>query len=163
MSEERLALSEKEKNQIIDSWELQLSDSGAKLYSCDAIIDAYLQGKNEGLAQGQKVLKKHFETNLKKSASATSVMFQLMSDKSVNPIDAYLKPISFDQFDILILISQEDFIKESISDIYNQSYALETSKNEDVFNISFSFINKSESFNESLLQSDGYLFRYSKP
>lgn len=152
----------REKHKIIDSW--QLPDEGERLFSADFVIQAYFKGKSDGaeesVEQKVKVLKKQFEANLDQAAKNTGKIYEQLKQKGMTPISAHLKTDTFDRFDILITVSEEDVLKESFHDIYQMTRAMEEAVSEDGYNVSFSFINKSNQFDEDMLFSDGYIFTY---
>lgn len=151
----------REKHKLIDSW--QLPNEGERLFSADFVIDAYFRGKDDGeqsVEQKVLVLRKQFEANLAEAAKNTAKVYEQLKVREMTPISAHLKTDTFDRFDILILVAEEDVLKDSFDDIYKMTRAMEVAVSEDGYNVSFSFINKSQNFDEDMLFSDGYIFTY---
>jgi hypothetical protein len=141
----------------IESWELP--DNGEKLYSADAVIDAYLRGKREQLEQAKKVIMDKFESNLVKAASNTEKLFSLLREAGIKPFAAYLRARSFDIFEVLITLGEEDFLGDQIEKVYSYASEIEQQSGDELFKITYRFTYTSESFNYRLLKSDGYIFK----
>ncbi len=148
------------KHKIIESW--QLPDDGEKLYPVDAVIEAYVKGKNDGMEQTNKLLKKQFQDNLIKSATNTTKVLEFLNSKGVKGISQHLKAESFDDFSVLITVSEDDILKDVFSEVYKFTEHLEQLVKEELYSISFSFINKSDHFDEEMIHSDGYIFNFVK-
>lgn len=151
----------REKHKLIDSW--QLPNEGERLFSADFVIDAYFRGIDDaelGVEQKVLVLRKQFEANLTEAAKNTAKVYDQLKVREMTPISAHLKTDTFDRFDILILVEESDLLKEAFDEIYNMTRAMEDAVTEDGYSVSFSFINKSEHFDEDMLFSDGYIFTY---
>jgi len=147
------------KNFNINSW--KITAERKKLYSADAVIDAYLRGKSEGLQQHQKVLIQQLEANVKKASAHTSVVVQYIREQGLTALSAYLKLSSFDRMSVLITLSEEDFISDVISDVYNYISSVEETVSEEFYTINFTFAIAGKKFNRGLLESDGYIFQAS--
>jgi hypothetical protein len=146
------------KHKIVESWQLPVD--GDKLYPVDTVIDAYIKGKNDGLEQTVKLMVKQFNNNMNRAAEDTGKVISFMREKKFNPLSAHLRVESFDNFSILITVPENDFISDSFKDIYVFTDNLQKYAAEDLYNLSFSFIDKSESFDNEILISDGYIFTH---
>jgi len=146
------------KHKIVESWQLPVD--GDKLYPVDTVIDAYIKGKNDGLEQTVKLMVKQFNNNMNRAAEDTGKVISFMREKKFNPLSAHLRVESFDNFSILITVPESDFISDSFKDIYVFTDNLQKYAAEDLYNLSFSFIDKSESFDNEILISDGYIFTH---
>ena len=143
---------------LIESWELP--EHGEKLYAADAVIEAYIKGKKEGLEHKEKLFFKQLTENLDKSGANTKKTIECLKSIGVTPLSAHLKANSFHDFYVLVTVSEEDFLKESFIKAYDFTEELEQSTSEDLYSISFSFINKTPHFNEKALSSDGFIFTF---
>lgn len=146
-----------ENNLNIDSW--QLSTTGAKLYSADAVIDAYLKGKKEGLEQTQKAAIQQLESNIRKAATHTLKVFEYLKEQGITPITAYLKLDRFDVMEVMFTLEDEDLLNDKITSVYDYVCSFEEAVSEELYNITFGFVDQGPEFNESLLRSDGYVFK----
>jgi hypothetical protein len=148
---------EKQTSINIDDW--QLSTNGEKLFSADAVIDAYLKGKSDQLEQSQKALMKQLETNIQKASGNTVKVLEYLSSQGLSPIAAHLKPTSFDSMEVLITLPEEDYLSEKITTIYEHVSTLEEAFSEELYQINFSLTDETPHFNEALLKCDGYFWK----
>lgn len=141
----------------IDSW--KLSTAGEKLYSADAVIDAYLKGQQDQLEQAQKVIAHQFERNVRKANTHTLKLIDFLQSENLSPISAYLRTKSFDTMEVLITMSEEDFLSEKITNVYDHASSIEQGVSDDLYNITFHFTYQGDDFNHALLKSDGYYWK----
>lgn len=145
-----------ELHHLVESWQLP-ADEGDRLYPVNTVVDAYLRGKNDGMEQTNKLLKKQLQDNFSKAAQDTSKVVEFLKAKGIESISAHLKVWSLYDLSILITISELDFLKDVFSEVYNFTNHIEQIEKSDLYSISFSFVNKSDQFNTELLRSDGFI------
>lgn len=145
----------------IESWEL--SEDGEKLFSADAVIDAYLKGKRDQLEQSQKAIIEKFESNLRQTSHHTEELISFLNSVQIRPFAAYLKVRSFDTFEVLVTLSERDFLSDEIERAYDYISNMEQRITQELYRITYHFTYHSENFNVSLLKSDGYFAKKGYP
>lgn len=142
----------------VDSW--QLSQDGPRMYSTDAVIDAYLKGKKDGLDEQQKAIQSIFARNYQKSSQHTTELYNFLASIDIIPVSAHLKFNSFVSFEIIVLLSEYDFLSDKMDKMYTWCREFQNRVEEDSYRICFSFIDFLEGFDFTQLISDGFNARY---
>jgi hypothetical protein len=136
-----------------------ITEPNENYYSSDKVIDAYLQGKKEGLEQAQKAVFTLLENNLNKCHQLTSKIIAFLKIRKFSPLNAYLRILSFDVFEILITIPEKEFLDDHFLAIYEEVSQIERTERSDFFNVTFTFSDSGVHFDEKHLQSDGFIFK----
>lgn len=142
----------------IDSW--QLSEAGPRLYSTDAVIDAYLKGRKDGLDEQQKAIQNIFAANYRKSSHNTTELYTFLASIDIIPVSAHLKFNSFVSFEIIVLLTEQDFLSGKMDKVYTWCRDFQNRVEEDSYRICFSFVDFLEGFDFAQLISDGFNARY---
>ena len=142
----------------IDSW--QLSADGPRLYSTDAVIDAYLKGRKNGLDEQQKALQNIFAGNYRKSSQNTTELYKFLISIDIVPVSAHLKFNSFVSFEIIVLLKEDDFLSDKMDKVYTWCREFQSRVEEDSYRVCFSFIDFLDGFDFAQLISDGFNARY---
>lgn len=145
----------------LSQWEVNPIDKD-QYYNCDAVIEAYLKGEKEGLKNEQKVLFNQFKENMEKSKEYIVQVLNIAEQYGFKPISAYIKAESFDMFQALIPVPENDFIHPDFLKVYSQSTALENKVRNDIYSINFSFLPISNQPYEENILSDGFFIRLVK-
>ena len=128
-------------------------------YSSDKVIDAYMLGKKEGLEQAQKAIFALLEKNLVKCHQLTTKVITTLRQRKFNPSNAYLRIISFDVFEVLITLPENEFLADEFLFIYDDINRIETTESSDLYSVTFSFSDSGIDFDEKHLQSDGFILK----
>src|SRR5438094_214896 len=134
-----------------------------KLYSSDHVIDAYLKGKSEGLEQAQRLILEKLVSNINKSGKHTTEILEYLRKKKFNPISAYLKINSWDDFSVLIVLPQSEFVDKKIFSVYEFISGLENEVSEDLYHIQVSICDTEDQIDESYVRSDGFILKHKMP
>lgn len=145
---------------IVTSTNWNFTSQKERWYSSDQVIDAYLKGKNEGLEQGQKLILEQLIRNLSKTGNHTSEIIQFLNASNFHPISAFLKINSWDDFGILIVLPESEFIAPSIIDVYDFISEFENRITEEFYNVHIQFCCASEQINEKSIESDGFVLKH---
>lgn len=129
-------------------------------FSSDHVIDAYLKGKNDGLEQGQKLILDKLIININKSGKHTSDIFKFLKSKKFNPISAYLKITSWDDFTILFVLPEREFIDKKIISIYDYISDFETKVAEDLYYLQIIICDSTDKIDEDYIKSDGFVLKH---
>jgi hypothetical protein len=140
------------------SW--QPSRPKEKLYSSDVVINAYIQGKQEGLEQAQKAIFEQLKLNILTSENDTLEIINYLQRKSFNPISAHLKLTSWDVLEVLITLPENEFVNNKVLQVYDYIEKYENKINKDMYCLTFNLTDYSDKLDEKSLVSDGYLFKY---
>lgn len=124
-------------------------------------LTAYLMGKREGIEESKQMLVDKLLENVSNSADITNKMLQHMNQKGITPLSAHLKINSFNDFVILITVSEDEFLSEIF--LSNYEYATELEKEQEgdkYYNAMFMFSDREDDFDTSLLISEGFFLDY---
>ncbi len=131
-----------------------------KLFSSDHVIDAYLKGKSEGLEQQQKLVVEKLISNINKSGKYTNEILSFLKKKKFNPTSAYLRINSWDDFSILIVLPQKEFLDKKILIAYNFITELESKVKEDMYNAEVMICDTEDKIDENYIRSDGFALKH---
>jgi hypothetical protein len=120
------------------------------------LIDAYLNGKRVGIEQHQKLMLNKLEENIEKSGNITTLLLKTLQERSFNSIDAYLRVHSFDRFDIMITVPDEDYMKEEFLEMFDVISDIEMENREELYSVFIIFCSVDENFEEQLVFYDGF-------
>ena len=126
------------------------------------LIDAYLNGKKEGMEYYKILEVNKLSDNISKSGIITVELINTLYGNNFNPIGAYLRIISLDRFEIMITIPEEDYLKEDFLAMFDEISNIETVSKGELFNVFFSFCSVNGCFDEHIVSSDGYSFKLEK-
>ena len=86
-----------------------------------------MKGKAIGLEQRDKLAIDRFIENLKKASKNTSELILLLESKGIDVKHANLKVNSFDDFSLLVAISEEDFLSDNLDSSFVKIKDMENS------------------------------------
>lgn len=131
------------------------------LFSSDDVINAYLKGKNDGLEQQQRLVLEKLNSNIIKAEKHTAETLAYLREKKLNPVSAYLRINSWDDFSILIVLPQTEFLDKKILKVYDFLSNLENEVMEEMYNIQFTICDteEDEDVDENHIRSDGYILK----
>lgn len=140
----------------------QFTEHKPESFTYDDMIDAYLKGVEEGVAQTRKALRKQLEENLNRAAKHTSRVISEIKNKNFDVHSARLKIHDWDEVEVLIVVPQDHFLDSRFLEIYDliNEYEKEFSNEEQLYSITFSFIDYAESLDQEQIESDGFLLEY---
>jgi hypothetical protein len=147
-------------NEILAPANWELASPKDKLFSSDHVIDAYLKGKNDGLEQQQRLIIDKLVSNIKKAGRNTTDILSFLKKKKLNPISAYLRINSWDNFSILIILSQEEFLDKKMLSVYDYISELENKVDEDMYHIQVTFCDTEDNLDENYIRSDGFSLKH---
>ena len=143
----------------LESWEIESPAEREKFFSSDAVIDAYLKGKKDGLEKEQKLVFQKFDENIKLSKNSTNQLYAHLIKGGFKPLGAYIKFESWDKFSSLIAVSEEDYVTDDFLNIYEYAAGHEGSVCTETYTLNFTFMPVSDQGFEKSLWCDGYIFR----
>jgi hypothetical protein len=150
----------KEIEEILAPANWEFTNPKEKLFSSNQVIDAYLKGQKSGLEKAQQVMFQKLVLNINKSGKNTSTVLDYFRNKNFNPISAYLRINSFDDFALLILLPQREFIAKEMLNIYDFISEFESKENEEYYHIQISICDTEEGIEESYVRSDGFNLKH---
>lgn len=150
----------KEIEEILAPANWEFTNPKEKLFSSNQVIDAYLKGQKSGLEKAQQVMFQKLVLNINKSGKNTSTILDYFRNKNFNPISAYLRINSFDDFALLILLPQREFIAKEMLNIYDFISEFESKENEEYYHIQISICDTEEGIEESYVRSDGFNLKH---
>jgi hypothetical protein len=147
-------------NEILAPANWELTSPKDKLFSSDHVIDAYLKGKNDGLEQQQRLIIEKLISNINKAGKNTSNILSFLRKKKLNPISAYLRINSWDDFSILITLPQVEFLDKKMLNVYDYISELESKVDENMYHIQVSVCDTEDNIDENYVRSDGFALKH---
>lgn len=147
-------------NEILAPANWELTSPKDKLFSSDHVIDAYLKGKNDGLEQQQRLIIEKLVSNINKAGKHTTDILSFLKKKKLNPISAYLRINSWDDFSILVILPQEEFLDKKMLSVYDYISELENKVDEDMYHIQVSVCDTEDNIDENYVRSDGFALKH---
>lgn len=125
-------------------------------FTADEVLNAYFKGKKSVMIE----LKELIKNGLQISSVSSNYLFEKLKNESIKVEDMYLRFVTPKEFDTLVIIADKDYYdKEKRWNAYK--YAREINKSIDL-SLNFSFIPHSDEINDSIIASDGFMFKYDK-
>jgi hypothetical protein len=147
-------------NELLIPANWELTSPKEKLYSSDHVIDAYLKGKDDGLEQQQRLIFEKLVSNIEKAGRDTSRVWTLLKDNRFSPIGAYLRINSWDDFSMLIILHQSDFLDERMLGVYEHISEIENDVEEDMYHIQVAICDTEDQIDENYVRSDGFALKF---
>lgn len=147
-------------NEILAPANWELTSPKERLFSSDHVIDAYLKGKNDGLEQQQRLIFEKLVSNISKAGKDTSGILAYFRKKKFNPIAAYLRINSWDNFSILIILPQEEFLDKRMLSVYDYISNFENNVEEDMYHFQVSICDTEDHIDENYVHSDGFALKH---
>jgi hypothetical protein len=147
-------------NEILAPANWELTSPKDKLFSSDHVIDAYFKGKNDGLEQQQRLIIEKLVSNINKAGKHTTDILFFLKKKKLNPISAYLRINSWDDFSILVILPQEEFLDKKMLNVYDYISELENKVDEDMYHIQVSVCDTEDNIDENYVRSDGFALKH---
>lgn len=151
------------KNSIIENLEISdwkfvdsTSESG---FSSDDIIDAYYKGKEQGIIDEISALRRIVNSNIKKTINHANSVISYLVNQQIFPEYSYIKLISWDTYEVLISVATKDFLDEKFLKVYEFVTETENKINDEVYELTFSFIDSNTDFDNKKLNSDGFFLK----
>jgi hypothetical protein len=129
---------------------------GEELYSTNQLIAAYEAGIARGMVGAQKLVQEKFFYNVDKTAEDTGKLVSKLQEYGINPSAARLKVISWDQFEVLIILPEKEYLDEKFDIVYNFVGELENATHEEFYCITFKFLPETENTDVQKIMSDGF-------
>lgn len=150
-------------NSILNQKDWKL-EKGEPSYSSNAVIDAYLTGKREGVEEEKKILLDKFNDNLAKALDLASSIIDELKSKKVNCQGAVLGADGYSYFKSIFFIDESTHIElNKLREIYQSAESITSQEINDTFYSTFSFLPyKKKEINHKRLMSDGFFMRYGK-
>ncbi|MCF8362348.1 MAG: hypothetical protein K9G70_06960 [Prolixibacteraceae bacterium] len=136
------------------------STKSAKQLSQSDIVNAYLDGRNDGKQEAIKEVIQLIETNLKKAQQIGEDFLNKNKEKGAPFITTYLNLIAPNEFKLLFVVDAEYYYSEKIDDIYKESIYISKENNTEDFNIIMSFMPQKRNLNKNRLITDGFIMHY---
>ncbi len=116
----------------------------------------YLAGKESNMATINALLEK----NTSLAADYTSRAIEILRSFGISPIDAYLKINRASHMNVLITMSETDYLSQNLISAIDSISTLEDSVQSELFGITYSFTDKSEFFDHTAVNSDGFSYKH---
>ncbi len=140
------------------NWEF--TSPSERLYTSDHVIDAYLTGKKEALEQTEKLIIEKLKTNINNSGSHTNEILKHLKKQKFNPIGAYLKINSWDDFSILLILPENEFLSDKIYSVYNYLTELEDKVSSEFYKLNVSICDTDGEVDDNCIKADGFNLKH---
>jgi len=154
----------KKLHSVADSWSLrpQAKIEKEKLFSSDAVIDAYFKGRKDQVEEKKKVLLKTFSDNLKLAQKVCEEFFAALGKSGVKGKFVSLRAESVTIFDAIFVVPAQKFLTHDFDVVYKMAREKKKEIATATFNLSFSFMPHTDSLDEKRMLMDGYILKYGK-
>lgn len=139
---------------IVDGFGLE--DNEIRNFTVNEVIHAYKTGFDLGLEQNQKLLANQIKANATTAAQDTLKVIEYFKQIGIKPLSAHLKIASKFSVEVLMTVSDSDYIKGEFSQVYTFVNALKESNTNELYSINFKFVNRGESFDVDSVKTYGY-------
>lgn len=140
---------------FVDPGDWQSPQSGEDKFSVNQIIAAYEVGFKSGKDSVNRLVTENFRNNLTNIGKKTESLIEVLRDKNFSPVSAILKIEDWDKFEVLIILPEEELLKDTISEIYEEIGKL-IKESTSYFKFDFILAGKNKSFNWKKVSSDGF-------
>lgn len=138
----------------------------------DREIQAYTIGAEKGITEEIKLKRNQAISNMKYLGTLTNEIKEHIESCGMEFVTAFIKPIDWFKFDILIIVDTDDYIKKKFRSVYKfmieqeQKAQNKTNQNNDEENggllATFSIFSVTNgNYNIDKLESDGYILEFS--
>lgn len=131
-------------------------------YNTDEIIDAYLQGKEDGKGMHAKILQQTFANNVNTAAKVSEDLLKKANQKKLKLKAIHLKADSITNFVALFIVDEKSYISDQFRDAFVLAEELKKQTVNDSFYISFLFAPNSKNLNQDCIHADGFFLKYEK-
>lgn len=139
---------------IVDGFGLE--DNEIRNFTVNEVIHAYRTGFDLGLEQNQKLLANQIKANATTAAQDTLKVIEYFKQIGIKPLSAHLKIATKFSVEVLMTVSDSDYVKEEFSQVYTFVNALKESNTNELYSINFKFVNRGESFDFDSVKTYGY-------
>ena len=139
------------------NWEIE-----PKTFSVDDVINAYIEGRKDGMSELEKIQHEKLLSNIEKLKELSLTFLDLLKAKKISCKSIKLKINTITNFEVLYLVSKEDFISSEFLDVYKLSMAKKKEVASDTFQVDFMFMPYIENINEEKILSDGFIISYNE-
>lgn len=148
---------------IHENWELLKTKPSKKeeVFTGDDVIDAYFNGKQDGLAQTDKVLFQGFIKNLERAMNVAAQHTNVLTHAGFGYRKLLLKVKGLTRFNAMFIVEEDEWRKPEFNLVYDQSLDAEDMVSEELFEFSIIFMPTSGNrIDLDALRSDGYHLSY---
>jgi hypothetical protein len=144
--------------------EWSLTKESDDIFTGDEVIDAYFQGKKDGkkdvIEEEKRLVLDQLSTNISKSADIMGQIFATFTKRGINPVSGFLRVNSWDVFDMLVTVTESDYLSEEILNLYNYIGHIEEDSKAKYYNLTVSIMGGVEYLDIESLTSDGFILVY---
>lgn len=146
--------------------EVSVAESyGATYFSADDVIEAYYRGKTDALESTKKLILEKLSTNVNKAGADTRRIYEhAKTNIGFHPISAFLRIESWDNFTVLIVIPENEFLSDRILELYDFIAKVEQTVKDEWYNLNVSLctIGSETEIDYKPLHSDGFMLALSE-
>ena len=129
-------------------------------FTSDELINAYLQGRQEGEDFYRRSVVAAFRTNFDRATGYCEAMAKAIEQAKISLQGVRLRIDTPEVFTALFLVSEDDLLADGFEQIYIHSIALKAEYREEKnFDLAFVFL-AGQGFNELKAETDGFRLRY---
>lgn len=144
----------------IHSSELPSEHFNGKIeFTSDDVYDAWLKGKNHLGDEVRKILTRTIPLSTSK---LPDILQKIVKESGIEITHAYMKVDGLSAFQVLCIISQDDYLSANMRQAYIIASEIEAITYDNSYNFYFSFIMQSDDLSIDCIRLDGYNFPYGK-
>jgi hypothetical protein len=154
------AIIESEIKPLVKNCDWESPDPGQEYFGANQLIAAYEAGVAKGIMGAEKLLWEKIHQNIEKAGTDTKKLIDQLKQKGLDLISARLRVISWDQYEVLVTLSEKQFVGEEFEMSYDIVSELENSSREEHYCISFRFCPEVKGFEEQRVKADGFILTH---
>ena len=140
----------------VDAGDWKSPGEGEEQYSVDQVIAAYLTGLKTGEEKADRAIQKQYSENLTNIGKDTQKIIDKLHEKGFSPISAILKIVTIGEFEVLVILPEEELLREKISEVYSAIGTLIERQSSDAYTFDIVLAGSNDSFNRKKVSSDGF-------
>ena len=130
-----------------------------KVVTQNDLVNAYLRGVQKGLDDVRKFLYEKMDESVEAIAMDRNRIAEFLIKEGFTPTRAFLCIREWNVFQLLLVVPEEDFLKDSFLSVYDLTFEIEEARKKMDVHLDIGFINGTLSEqDEHRLESDGYYF-----
>ncbi|MBS1912290.1 MAG: hypothetical protein JST22_09920 [Bacteroidetes bacterium] len=148
----------------VSSTDREATTGTAKLWSADAMIDAWLLGKEEAEKERHAMTRKLIAENLERTATITRTILEALKGDGIWTWRVYLNLETIFDYELLVVVDEAPFVSDKFASIYNLVGDIEERERSDTYRPAIHFMpipkGKTRLVDRQALEGDGYIYRF---
>ncbi|MDP4219088.1 MAG: hypothetical protein Q8896_01490 [Bacteroidota bacterium] len=133
-------------------------EPGYERYGPNQMIGSFTAGVRTGVDRLIALADQQFGGNKQKAGVLTASVLEELRQRNFHPSSAKLRITNWDEFEVLIALSKEEFLNDSLLRVLDYTTELTQRETNATFSIEFHFFGKGEKYDDMKVISEGYIY-----